>query len=175
VVFRNVGEKRDMRKPDGLAAALVLIGLVAAAAYLADDQEVVAGFAEVVDGDSIRLDGRVIRISGVDAPELRQTCLVHSRPYACGDVAKRALDDMVAGRLVTCRVSSRDRYGRRLASCEAGGEDVGAGLVSRGFAVAYGRYQGEEADARRKKLELWSGSFERPSEWRKAHPDHGRS
>jgi endonuclease YncB( thermonuclease family) len=163
-----------VKKLDGLAAALVLIGLVTAAAYLARDQEVVAGFAQVIDGDSIRLEGRDIRIAGIDAPELRQTCLVHSGPYPCGDVARRALGDMLAGRLVTCRVSGRDRYGRRLASCETGGEDIGAVLVSRGFAVAYGRYESEEAGARRRKLELWSGSFERPSEWRKAHSDQER-
>jgi endonuclease YncB( thermonuclease family) len=86
---------------------------VAAAAYLAGEQEVVTGFAQVIDGDSIRLDGRDIRISGIDAPELRQTCVVHSDPYPCGDVARRALDDMLAGRLVTCRMSGRDRYGNR--------------------------------------------------------------
>ena len=163
-----------MRKLDGLAATLVLIGLMAAAAYLAHEPEVVAGLAEVIDGDSIRLEGRDIRITGIDAPELRQTCLVQSRPYSCGDVARRALGDMLAGRLVTCRVSGRDRYGRRLASCEAGGEDIGAALVSRGFAVAHGRYESEEAGARRNKLELWSGSFERPSEWRKVHSDQRR-
>jgi len=162
-----------MRKLDCLAAALVLVGLVTAAAYLAREPEVVSGLAEVIDGDSIRLDGRVIRLAGIDAPELRQTCLVHTGPYPCGDVARRALGDMLSGRLVTCRVSGRDRYGRRLASCEAGGDDIGAALVRRGFAVAYGRYLSEEADARRKKLELWSGSFERPSEWRRTHPDHG--
>jgi endonuclease YncB( thermonuclease family) len=47
-------------------------------------------------------------------------------------------------------------------------------LVRRGFALAYGRYENEEAGARRQKLELWSGSFERPSEWRKAQSDERR-
>jgi endonuclease YncB( thermonuclease family) len=163
-----------MRKLDALAAALVLIGLVAAAAYLAREQEVLTGLAEVIDGDSIRLEGRDIRLAGIDAPELRQSCLP-SGPYPCGDVARKALADMLAGSIVTCRVSGRDRYGRHLASCEAGGQDIGAALVRRGFALAYGRYESEEAGARRQKLELWSGSFERPSEWRKAHSDHGRS
>ena len=161
-----------MKKLDGLAATLILIGLVAGVAYLARDQEIIAGFAEVIDGDSVRLEGRDIRIAGIDAPELRQTCFVQSGSYSCGDVARRALGDMLAGRIATCRVSGRDRYGRRLASCEAGGEDIGAALVSRGFAVAYGRYEREEAGARRQKLELWSGTFERP--WRKAHSDQRR-
>jgi endonuclease YncB( thermonuclease family) len=163
-----------MRTLDALAATAVLLVLLGAAAYLAPEDELVLGSANVIDGDSLRLDGRDIRISGIDAPELRQTCLVDGRTYSCGDVARAALDDMVSGRLVTCRIAGSDRHGRRLASCDAGGTDLGAALVSGGYAVAYGRYEREEAAARRQKRELWSGSFERPSEWRKAHPAEGR-
>lgn len=164
-----------MRRVDGFIAVLVLMALMAAAAYLAREQEVMTSFAEAVDGDTLRLDGREIRISGIDAPELRQSCTVQRRIYPCGAVARKALDEMLAGRLVTCRISGRDRYGRHLASCEAEGRDIGAALVSRGFAVAYGRYESEEAEARRKKLEIWAGSFERPSDWRKMQSEQDRS
>jgi endonuclease YncB( thermonuclease family) len=160
---------------DGLTAALVLIGLVAIAAYLLPQGDVLTGFATVVDGDTLHLDGERIRISGIDAPELHQSCERQGRPYACGEVAKQALDDMLGGRPLTCRSSGRDRYNRRLATCEAGGIDIGAAMVSRGYAVAYGHYSSEEAAARRQKLELWSGSFERPSEWRKEHSAHERA
>jgi endonuclease YncB( thermonuclease family) len=161
---------------DLLAAILVLAGLLAAATHVLDEEEeAVSGLASVVDGDSLRLDGYEIRISGIDAPELGQTCSLDGRTYPCGDVAKKALVDMLAGRLVTCRLSGHDRFGRHLAVCEAGGEDVGAALVGRGFALAYGRYRREEAAAQRQKLRLWAGSFERPSEWRKTHSGHDRS
>jgi endonuclease YncB( thermonuclease family) len=166
-------EGHGVRRLDALVATLVLIGLVAGAAYLMRPDEVVVGFASVIDGDSIRLDGREIRIAGIDAPELRQTCLAEGRPYPCGEIARQALGDMLADRVVTCRMGGRDRYQRRVASCEAGGNDVGAALVSRGYALAYGRYEREEAAARQKKLELWSGSFERPSDWRKVHAEQG--
>jgi endonuclease YncB( thermonuclease family) len=158
-------------KLDGLMAALVLIGLVATAAHLLRDQEVVSGGAQVIDGDSLRLDGREIRLSGIDAPELRQSCRRGGQAYPCGEVARRALGDMLAGRIVTCRLDGRDRYGRDLASCEAGTADVGATLVRRGHAVGYRRYEREEAAARRDRLELWAGSFERPSDWRRAHAE----
>ncbi|HEX2725169.1 MAG TPA: thermonuclease family protein [Beijerinckiaceae bacterium] len=161
-----------MRRLDALVATLLLIGLVAGAAWLLQPEDLVAGFASAVDGDSLRLDGKDIRIAGIDAPELRQSCLGEGRrAYPCGEVARKALSEMIAGRLVTCRVSGRDRYRRRLASCEAGGEDVGAALVARGFALAYGRYEREEAAARDKKLALWSGSFEPPAQWRKTHSE----
>jgi endonuclease YncB( thermonuclease family) len=162
-------------KPDGWLAALVRIGLVAAAYLVREEVEVVSGFAQAIDGDSLRLDGRDVRLSGIDAPELRQSCDTRERrPYPCGDVARLALRDMLAGRIVTCRLSGRDRYGRSLASCEAGGADVGAALVRRGHAVAYRRYEREEAAARREALALWAGTFERPSEWRKARGQEAR-
>jgi endonuclease YncB( thermonuclease family) len=165
-----------LKTPDLLAAILVLAGLVATATHLLhEEDEVVSGFATVVDGDSLRLDHVEIRISGIDAPELRQTCSAAGRTYPCGDVAKKALLDMLAGRVVTCRLSGHDRFGRHLASCETGGADIGAALVGRGFALAYGRYQREEAAAQRQKLQLWAGSFERPSEWRKTHSGQDRS
>ena len=161
-----------MRRSGALIDTLLLIGLVAGAAWLLQPENVVTGIAMAVDGDSLRLDGKDIRLAGIDAPELHQTCLREGqRAYPCGEVARKALSEMIAGRLVTCRVSGRDRYRRRLASCEAGGEDVGAALVRRGYALAYGRYEGEEAAAREKRLELWSGSFEHPSQWRKAHSE----
>jgi endonuclease YncB( thermonuclease family) len=168
-------ERQPVRRLDALVATLLLIGLVAAAAYLMHPEDVVAGLASAVDGDSIRLDGKDIRIAGIDAPELRQTCSGEGRgAYPCGEVTRKALSEMLAGRLVTCRISGRDQYRRRLASCDAAGEDIGAALVSRGYALAYGRYERDEAAARDKKLGLWSGSFERPSQWRKAHPEQSR-
>jgi endonuclease YncB( thermonuclease family) len=174
-VWTSSSEGASVTKRDALVAALVVLGLAAVAAYLTGEQEVASGFAQVIDGDSIRVDGRDIRIAGIDAPELRQTCVAEAGPYPCGEVARRALGDLLAGRPITCRISGRDRYGRRLGSCEAAGEDLGAALVSRGYAVAYGRYEREEALARRQRLKLWSGSFERPSEWRKAHSDRAPS
>jgi endonuclease YncB( thermonuclease family) len=46
--------------------------------------------------------------------------------------------------------------------------------VRRGHAVAYRRYEREEAAARREALALWAGTFERPSEWRKARGQEAR-
>ena len=164
-----------MAKLDGWLAALVLIGLVAAAYFVREEEEIVSGFAQAIDGDSLRLDGRDVRLSGIDAPELRQSCETkEGKPYPCGDVARGALRDMLAGRIAACRLSGRDRYGRSLTSCEAGGADIGAALVRRGHAVAYRRYEREDAAARREALALWAGTFEQPWEWRKARGQEAR-
>ena len=76
---------------------------------------------------------------------------------------------MIANGVVTCAVRGLDKYGRSLGRCSVQGEDIGAPLVRRGFAVAYGDYADEEEQARRAGLGLWAGTFDPPSEWRKAH------
>jgi len=42
----------------------------------------------VVDGDTIVLNGEKIRFSGIDTPELKQTCLQGDQEVACGMTAK---------------------------------------------------------------------------------------
>ena len=162
---------RIPRRLDPVFAALILIALIATGVYLSRNEETVAGLAAVIDGDSIRVAGLEVRLAGVDAPELRQTCRAEGRDYPCGEAARRALDAFVGGKVVACRLDGRDRYGRRLGACERAGEDIGAALVRSGHAVAYGRYGPEEALARKGKLGLWAGSFEAPSAWRQTHVD----
>lgn len=156
---------------DKVAAFLVLLGLAVVVGALRHcGQETVSGSVAVVDGDSLRLAGLEIRLAGLDAPELRQVCFRDGAPYPCGEVARSALLRMVAGSPVTCRIDGRDRYGRSLGRCSIDGDDIGSSLVAQGLAVAYGAYGGEEADARRRRLGLWAGVFDSPSEWRKSHP-----
>jgi endonuclease YncB( thermonuclease family) len=43
------------------------------------------GRAEIVDGDTLRIDGRTVRLQGIDAPETRQTCTDRSgQEWPCG-------------------------------------------------------------------------------------------
>jgi len=155
---------------DALGAVLVLLTLAAFAAVLERlrPKTTVAGTTSVIDGDSLRIAGREIRLAGLDAPELRQTCRRDGQSYACGEVARAELRRMIANGAVTCAVQGRDKYRRDLGRCSVQGEDIGASLVRRGFAVAYGDYADEEERARRARLGLWAGTFEPPSDWRKA-------
>ena len=63
-----------------------------------------------------------------------------------------------------------DRYGRIVAVCRAGGEDLNAWMVERGWALAYRRYSrtnvDEEASARSARGGLWRGDFVAPWDWR---------
>jgi endonuclease YncB( thermonuclease family) len=153
-----------------LLASLLILGLAAGAYWLARPVETLSGPARVIDGDTIELAGQSLRLAGLDAPELNQTCERGALAYRCGETARDALRALARADALTCRIEGRDRYGRGLARCEAGGVDLGASLVRRGLAVAYGSYAAEEAEARAGGLGVWAGPFERPADWRRNHP-----
>lgn len=132
--------------------------------------ETVEGPARITDGDTLHVDGRTIRLRGVDAPERAQSCTgPDGAAYACGERARGALGALVEGRTVACRIRGRDRYRRWLGRCRAGDEDVGERLVRDGLAVAYRdpAYAEAEAEARRARRGLWAGTFEEPEQWRR--------
>lgn len=95
------------------AFVLVLVFATGAAAA-----GVIAGPARVIDGNTIVVDDVHLRIFGIDAPESRQTCVASDgHDYFCGRVAASALAEKIAGRPVTCRPRTTDRYGRTVAVC----------------------------------------------------------
>ena len=130
-----------------------------------------SGRARVVDGDTLEVSGKRIRLHGVDAPESRQSCVAGDRRWECGERATRALAGRIGGRTVSCEERDRDRYGRIVAVCSNAGEDVNAWMVSQGLALAYRRYSrdyvGKEADARAARRGIWRGDFVAPRDWRR--------
>ncbi len=150
---------------------ILLLFLLLAAVYSwfhpQGEPETVAGGFRAVDGDTLTIEGMRIRIRGIDAPERRQLCGAGSSRWPCGLAAGRALAARLPG--LSCRLEGRDKYRRRLATCTMPSGDLGAEMVRNGFAVAYGSYQREEAEARAAGRGIWSGPFERPEDWRKAH------
>ena len=131
----------------------------------------ITGQPRVIDGDTLAIDGQRIRLSGIDAPERRQPCFHDGQPWRCGEDAAKALARKIDRRPVTCEERDRDRYGRTIAICYAGGEDLNAWMVEQGWAMAYRRYSldyvEEEADAQQSRRGLWQGEFMPPWEWRK--------
>jgi endonuclease YncB( thermonuclease family) len=128
-----------------------------------------AGAVIVNDGDSLTLGTERIRLRGIDAPELAQTCEKDGAAYACGRRSRETLAQLVGGKAVSCTGSEHDRFGRLLGVCTAGGVDLNQTQVATGWAIAYGGYFEEEKQARLKRLGIWAGSFERPRDWRDSH------
>ncbi|PYE86446.1 thermonuclease family protein [Phyllobacterium leguminum] len=132
-------------------------------------QEPVTGPAYVIDGDTLVVNRRHIRLQGIDAPEMEQTCHRRQQAYDCGADARNALKSLIGGRNVRCAGGSADKYRRLLADCRMGETDLNREMVEKGWAVAYGRYAGEEEMARTMRRGMWAGTFQRPQDWRKAH------
>jgi len=129
----------------------------------------ISGSVRVVDGDSLALGERRLRLKGIDAPELKQRCRKDGHEYGCGVEAASFLRGLVGRHPVDCKGEGIDRYGRDLVRCKAGGVDLNATMVRSGQAIAFGDYQLAEAEARLVRAGLWAGDFQRPKEWRAIH------
>lgn len=115
----------------------------------------------VVDGDTLRMGDLRLRLHGIDAPELNQTCATPAGDsWPCGRWASETLANMVQGRRLDCQDLGPDRYGRRVARCLLDGRDIAAQMVSQGAALAYRRYSEayvpQEAEARRAARGIWA-------------------
>lgn len=152
-----------------MAALAALVALPTSA--LAD---VISGPAIALDGAGLRLGETVVQLWGIDAPGRGQTCRRDGAEWACGAEAARLVAALVATGEAECTMRGTDAQGRKLASCMIEGTDLAERLVTAGFALAlpesaatYG-----EAQQRAKALRsgLWTGTFDPPSAWRRAHP-----
>lgn len=156
---------------------LVALGALAVGALLLHNgagKRVTERFIAVaIDGDSLRSAGKEIRLSGIDAPELHQTCRdEHGAEWACGRQAHAHLRAIVSRGTLTCTSNGTDRYGRTLATCNVSNIDVGDTMVRAGYAVAFmsAGHWAAELEARYHKRGIWRGTFDRPQEWRRRHP-----
>jgi endonuclease YncB( thermonuclease family) len=152
---------------------IILLGLLILLAARLDRFETrkAEGSAIVNDGDSLTLGTERIRMRGIDAPEYQQICRKDGADYACGRLARQALVRLISGNPVTCSGWQRDRYGRLLGDCKAGGKDLNRAQVEAGWAIAYGDYETEQAVARAGKAGIWAGTFDQPQDWRESHHD----
>ena len=132
------------------------------------------GFADnlrVVDGDTIVLNGEKIRFSGIDTPELKQTCLNDDQKVFCGIFAKMLLIKKIGNEIPKCISEGKDTYKRTLAECFINGESLSVFLVRSGYAFAYRKYSDkfikEEEFAKKNKLGMWSMKFQYPWDFRR--------
>lgn len=82
--------------------------------------QTIVGQAEVVDGDTLTIEGQRIRLFGVDAPEGNQTCDRNGERWVCGEVAAQQLRSLIESSTVSCDQRDIDQYGRIVAVCRAG-------------------------------------------------------
>ena len=126
---------------------------------------------KIIDGDTIHIDGEKIRFSGIDTPELKQTCISNKKVIYCGLEVKILLTKIIDNRDVNCVSGGKDQYKRTLAECFVGDLSISSYLVREGYAFAYRKYSEkfvkDEEFAKENNKGMWSMSFEYPWEYRK--------
>ncbi|MBR1605765.1 MAG: thermonuclease family protein [Alphaproteobacteria bacterium] len=123
----------------------------------------------VVTADTLNAQGRYIKLYGIAAPSITQTCANRrGESYYCGKQAALWLQSWLTTNPVTCRVMS-EKNGKMLAVCNLGQYDIGAALVNAGWAVADTReteiYVPYEQNAQNNRDGLWQGKFYKPWDW----------
>jgi endonuclease YncB( thermonuclease family) len=137
-----------------------------------EPKQMLAGIASVIDGDTIEIHGRRIRLWGIDAPEESQLCRLNGKTWRCGQQSALALSSYIGLRTVSCEQRDIDRYGRAVAVCSIGQtRDLSEWLIRSGWALDYSRYsRGAYSDAQREaertRRGMWQGQFDKPWEWR---------
>ena len=140
------------------------------------NSEVRANNLRIIDGDTIELNGEKIRFSGIDTPELKQTCiktedgiywLVH-----CGKFVREILVKKIGNNTLNCeREAEKDFFGRTLGECFVNGESLSKFLVRNGYGFAYIKYSKkyveDEKHAKNNNLGLWAMEFKFPWDFRK--------
>ena len=126
---------------------------------------------KIIDGDTIHLNNEKIRFTGIDSPELKQTCNKNSEIIYCGIKAKQLLIDKIGKNNITCIREGKDQYKRTLAECFVNDLSLSRFLVREGYAFAYRKYSKkfieDENFAKNNNMGMWSMKFEYPWDWRK--------
>ena len=160
------------RRPVALALACCLVATVAAfspAAHAAPSSgNTLTGPVRVVDGDTLDIAGQRVRLEGIDAPEMGQTCARRwfMGTWDCGGAAAKALQALVKGQAVTCENRGADKYGRMLGVCFAGDLEINKRLVRDGHAWAFVKYSAiyvaDEAEARAARRGVFASTNDPP-------------
>ena len=139
----------------------------------------ITGFAKVVDGDTIKINSKKIRLYGIDAPEKKQKCkktyltisfMSFTKDYMCGEVSTQKLIKKINKQKLNCDILDVDRYKRLIGECFKRNINLNSWMVSNGYAVAYRKYSKkyvtDEINAKNNKLGIWQGKFEMPWDYR---------
>lgn len=135
-----------------------------------------SGIAKVTDGDSIIIENYRIRLLGIDAPEMKQSCFdENDQAYKCGEKSRDFLKNLADKKEVNCVYNGKDIYDRYLAYCFINEASISNEILKNGMAVIYNFKQASleeielEKSAKEKKLGIWRGAFQLPKDYRKKH------
>ena len=158
-----------------------LLILLTLPGYSISNEKTISGNAKVIDGDTIKINKKKIRLFGIDAPEKKQICkklyisffiFNFQEDYKCGEKSALALLKKLKNKKVECIFEEKkDIYKRNIGTCYIKNQDINKWLVKNGYAIAYKKYSKkyvlDEKYAKENKLGIWVGNFVEPEKWRR--------
>ena len=143
-----------------------------------DFDQKISGKAFVLDGDSLKVAKKDIRLFGIDAPEYSQKCFdKKNKEYACGQASKEFLIQLVGGKKIECFYAIKDKYQRYLSKCFVNNISINEELIKNGMAIIYNFTESDEKmdklenQAKTNEIGIWQGTFELPKNYRKKNPN----
>lgn len=163
---------RIIRTAIGFLVSALAGGSAAIGQVTFDPAQPLDGIAVVVEGDRLNVNGLPVRLYGIDAPEIGQTCLSRrGESYDCGATARAILERLIGTRPVQCQIYSVLANDEQVGSCAVGTQDLAATMVLAGWAFPQralsSRYERLEARAQSARSGLWAGQAARPWIWRR--------
>ena len=83
----------------------------------------ISGKPKITDGDTIKINNKKIRFSGIDAPESfffgkKQSCIMNNVEILCGKLSKDKLIEKIGNQVVNCKIEkNKDQYSRLIGEC----------------------------------------------------------
>ena len=167
-----------MKKLSLTLSSLVIIILFSFLFSYSDEKNIIKGNAIVVDGDTVKINGKKIRFGGIDAPESyyrgkKQTCIEDNKKVFCGQISKDKLIEKIGNNSVNCKIEKKkDKYKRLVGECFIKKESLSVFMVRNGYAFDWpyyskGKFAKDQEHAKMNKLGFWNMDFEYPWIWRK--------
>ena len=112
----------------------VTVAFVCLASFASAAQTVTGKVTKVRDADTVVVKGVPIRLNGVDAPE---------NGTQAGNEATAAMKRYLRGKTLNCALNGERTYDRWVGVCfTEEGQDIGAVMISNGYALDCRRYSG---------------------------------
>src|SRR5512145_2006633 len=129
---RSRDPKQQLARLLGIVIAMIIVALITRYCGLEQDIHfMIKDQVAAIDGDTLKSKDAEVRLYGIDAPELYQTCTdADGKAWDCGRAAQAKLKSLVARRAVDCEPKSRDKFNRTVAVCYTSAvPDLGEALV----------------------------------------------
>ncbi len=142
-----------------------------------NENNIIKGKAIVLDGDTVKINGKKIRFGGIDAPESyyrgkKQTCIENNKKVFCGQISKDKLIEKIGNNSLNCKIEKKkDKYKRSVGECFLKDESLSVFMVRNGYAFDWlyyskGKFANDQEYAKMNKLGFWNMNFEYPWEWK---------